>query len=118
MINEVKKGWGKEVIFADNELYCGKLLCFDKAGSKGSMHFHLLKDETWYVQQGSFIVNYIHTDTAHPSNITLHQGDAWRNKQGFPHQLEALEDNSIIFEVSTKDSSTDNYRISKGDSQS
>ena len=34
-----------------------------------------------------------------------------------PHQLEALEDNSSITEVSTPDSIEDNYRIAPGDSQ-
>ena len=117
VVNEVIKGWGKEIIFTDSPDYCGKLLVFDKAGSKGSMHFHLLKDETWYVQQGSFIVHYIYTDTGQSSSRTLLKGDTWRNKQGHPHQLISLEDNSIIFEASTADHSTDNYRIAKGDSQ-
>ena len=34
-----------------------------------------------------------------------------------PHQLVAIEDDSIIIEVSTPDSVEDNYRIGKGDSQ-
>jgi hypothetical protein len=41
----VDKGWGNEIIFANNEKYCGKLLNFS-AGKKFSMHYHLLKDET------------------------------------------------------------------------
>jgi hypothetical protein len=34
-----------------------------------------------------------------------------------PHQLEALEPNSSLTEVSTPDSVGDNYRIIPGDSQ-
>jgi hypothetical protein len=41
----------------------------------------------------------------------------WRNKPLLPHQLEALEDNSSITEVSTADSVEDNYRLIPGDSQ-
>ena len=26
----VKKGWGKEIWFVNNDEYCGKILCFDK----------------------------------------------------------------------------------------
>jgi len=26
----VEKGWGKEIIFVNNDEYCGKILCFDK----------------------------------------------------------------------------------------
>jgi hypothetical protein len=37
---------------------------------------------------------------------------------GYPHQLQAAEDNSIIVEVSTPDSIEDNYRVAPGDSQS
>ena len=33
----VEKAWGREVIFANNAVYCGKKLIHDKEGSKGSM---------------------------------------------------------------------------------
>ena len=59
----VPKGWGHEVIFVNNELYCGKLLVFKK-GAKFSMHYHLIKDETWYVDEGEFIYRWI--DTKNP----------------------------------------------------
>jgi mannose-6-phosphate isomerase-like protein (cupin superfamily) len=114
----VEKGWGREIIFVNNEKYCGKLLCFDKAGSKGSMHFHGKKTETWYVQQGSFIVYYINTANANKCSSVLNQGDTWTNEVFEPHQLEALEDDSIVFEVSTHDDPHDSYRVEKGDSQS
>jgi quercetin dioxygenase-like cupin family protein len=113
----VEKGWGKEIIFVNNKDYCGKLLIFDKAGSKGSMHFHMIKHETWYVQKGSFIVRFIDTQNANTLAMTLNEGAVWSNKQGQPHQLEALEDNSIIFEVSTAHYDTDSYRVFPGDGQ-
>jgi len=47
----------------------------------------------------------------------LGPGDVWRNPPLMPHQLEALEDNSSLTEVSTPDSVEDNYRIIPGDSQ-
>jgi len=45
----VPKGWGEEIIICNHELYCGKLLRF-KQGAKFSMHYHMIKDETWYVK--------------------------------------------------------------------
>ena len=36
----VEKGWGIELIWATNDLYCGKLMVFNKPGAKFSMHFH------------------------------------------------------------------------------
>ena len=59
----VNKGWGSENIVITNDRYCGKFLNFNK-GAKSSMHFHAAKDETWYVQTGKFIVEYIDTSTS------------------------------------------------------
>ena len=47
----------------------------------------------------------------------LAEGDIWHNPILQPHQLQALESNSSITEVSTADSVEDNYRIFPGDSQ-
>ena len=51
----VPKGWGNEIIFVNNELYCGKLLCF-KAGAAFSMHYHMIKDE---IEKLGCPINYI-----------------------------------------------------------
>ena len=111
----IPKGWGQEVVFENNELYCGKLLCF-KAGAKFSMHYHLIKDETWYVQEGTFIYRFIDTRNADVVETTLKKGDCVRQKPGTPHQLEAITE-GIIFEVSTHHIESDSYRVWKGDSQ-
>jgi quercetin dioxygenase-like cupin family protein len=111
----VPKGWGNEIIFANNEKYCGKLLNFT-AGKKFSMHYHLLKDETWYVSKGSFLLHWIDPATAVTHTESLQVGDVIHNLPGYPHQLEALED-ATIFEVSTQHFDNDSYRVSPGDSQ-
>lgn len=111
----VKKGWGHELIWATNEHYCGKLLKFNK-GAKFSMHFHAVKDESWYVLDGLFKIVFIETHDASLHDITLKQGDVWRNRPLQPHQVICLEEGTII-EVSTPDSVEDNYRVMKGDSQ-
>jgi hypothetical protein len=81
------------------------------------MHFHREKDESWYVQKGSFILRCIDTTNAKITELTLETGSTWRNYPLQPHQVEALEDDSIIVEVSTRDSVEDNYRVFPGDSQ-
>lgn len=111
----VPKGWGHEIVFVNNELYCGKLLVF-KQGAKFSMHYHLIKDETWYVEEGEFIYRWIDTDTAEVIEKKLIVGDTVRQLPGQPHQLEALS-NGTIFEVSTQHFDSDSYRVWKGDSQ-
>lgn len=109
----VMKGWGKEIIFVNNNDYCGKILCFNK-GKKFSMHYHLLKKETWYVSKGEFIFIWINTNDGIKYSEYLNVGDIITNERGEPHQLIALEDGEII-EVSTQHFDKDSYRIWKGD---
>jgi mannose-6-phosphate isomerase-like protein (cupin superfamily) len=113
----VKKGWGYELIWATNDKYCGKIMVFERAGNKFSMHFHREKDETWFVNSGKFKLRWIDTATATLYEQELSEGETWHNPPLQPHQLEALTDNASISEVSTADSVGDNYRIIPGDSQ-
>jgi quercetin dioxygenase-like cupin family protein len=114
---KVDKGWGYELIWATNDKYCGKIMVFSKKGNKFSMHFHKEKDESWFVNTGSFKLRWIDTSTATIYEKVLNAGDTWHNPPLQPHQLEALEDGSSVSEVSTADSIEDNYRIIPGDSQ-
>ena len=114
---KVDKGWGYEVIWATNDKYCGKIMVFEKAGAKFSMHFHREKEETWFVNAGRFLLRWIDTQNASIHEKELTKGDTWHNPPLQPHQLEALEPNSEIFEVSTADSVEDNYRVLPGNSQ-
>lgn len=112
---KVEKGWGSELIFATNDKYCGKLLSFN-TGAKFSMHFHHVKDETWLVLEGKFIVKHINTTDASIKEVELNPGDTWHNPPLLPHQIICVEE-GVIVEVSTPDSVEDNYRVMPGDSQ-
>tara|TARA_B100001057_G_scaffold479887_1_gene552066 strand:- start:1564 stop:1965 length:402 start_codon:yes stop_codon:yes gene_type:complete len=114
---KVEKGWGYELIWASNEKYCGKIMVFEKVGSKFSMHFHKEKDESWFVNQGTFLLRWIDTTTAELKEQEIRAGDTWRNPPLQPHQLVCMEAGSSITEVSTADSVEDNYRVFPGDSQ-
>ena len=114
---KIDKGWGYELIWASNDLYCGKIMVFEKVGSKFSMHFHKEKDESWFVNNGRFLLNYIDTNTAEYKSMDLTEGMTWRNPPLMPHQLVCMEPGSSITEVSTADSVEDNFRIAPGDSQ-
>ena len=107
------KGWGKEIIFVNNDEYCGKLLCFEK-DKKFSMHYHIKKKETWYVSKGSFILIWVEHETGTTYREYLKVGDVITNERGEPHQLIALEE-SEVFEVSTKHYDEDSFRMWKGD---
>jgi len=112
----VPKKWGKEIIVHNDNEYCGKLLVFNES-AKFSMHFHMLKKETWYVQEGEFLLKYIDTKdaTIHEKELTC--GMVVEINRGQPHQLIA-KTAGIIFEVSTQHFDNDSYRVWKGDSQS
>ena len=111
----VPKGWGNELIIENNEMYCGKLLRF-KSNCRFSMHYHMNKDETWYVQKGKFVYRWIDTENADMNESILRKGDVVRQRPGQPHQLLALTD-GLIFEVSTYHEDSDSYRVMKGDTQ-
>tara|TARA_B100000902_G_C26555578_1_gene549363 strand:- start:92 stop:499 length:408 start_codon:yes stop_codon:yes gene_type:complete len=115
---KVDKGWGFELIWATNDKYCGKIMVFEKVGSKFSLHFHKEKDETWFVNNGRFLLKWIDTKDATLHEKELKEGDTWHNPPLQPHQLIAMEAGSSVTEVSTADSVEDNYRIVRGDSQS
>ena len=110
---KIEKGWGHELIIYNSQKYCGKILVFNK-GYEFSMHYHILKQETWYVNKGRFIYNWIDTNNGVTHTNELKPGDVVTQKAGVPHQLEALEDGEI-FEVSTQHFDSDSYRIWKGD---
>jgi quercetin dioxygenase-like cupin family protein len=110
---KIPKGWGHELIIYNDEKYCGKVLVF-KEGCKFSMHYHMLKQETWYVNKGSFIYKWIDTERGITEETTLKVGDVVTQYPGQPHQLIALEDGEV-FEVSTEHFDSDSYRIYKGD---
>ena len=110
------KAWGEEIWIHNDEKYCGKILRFKNNG-KFSLHFHIKKEETWYVNKGAFILNIIDPTAANKKQYFLSPGDIIEIPKGVPHQLSATEEDSEIFEVSTQHFEDDSYRIEKGDSQ-
>lgn len=112
----VDKGWGSELIFATNEMYCGKLLRFNQQKSF-SMHMHKEKHETWHILEGTFKLETINTNDASRNTEILEAGTTKVIPPMLPHKLSCLVDKGVIIEVSTPDSVEDNYRVEPGDSQ-
>jgi mannose-6-phosphate isomerase-like protein (cupin superfamily) len=112
----VPKAWGHELWIRNTEKYCGKLLVFNE-GAKFSMHYHLLKEETWYISKGEFIYIWIDTTNAKRHEQHIKEGDIIHLNQGQPHQLKALTQDATVFEISTQHFDEDSYRVEGGDSQ-
>tara|TARA_B100000575_G_scaffold265261_1_gene241665 strand:+ start:78 stop:434 length:357 start_codon:yes stop_codon:yes gene_type:complete len=113
-IKIVPKGWGYEKWIVNTEEYCGKLLHLIK-GKKCSWHYHKLKDETFYLQEGKLLVKYSDDDDIEKSEeLIMERGDKFHVYRGLRHQMFALED-SDLFEFSTQHFDSDSHRIMKGD---
>ena len=112
-----EKAWGYELWIVNHEMYCGKLLVFNEF-KKFSMHYHLIKEESWYVAEGNFEYSWIDTETATVQSTLIGEGDIVDLEIGQPHQLKALTEGATIFEVSTKHYEEDSYRVLPGDAQS
>lgn len=128
----VEKGWGIRIlkhagsvgeIFVYNdkdeqtehkiEIKTVKALYFGKE-KRLSNHFHRTKQELFCTVQGRIKVEYILPD-ATKKEIILEIGDRIFIPQCMPHRMTGLDDFNILIEVSTQDSSGDNFRIERGD---
>lgn len=111
----VSKGWGYEDWIVNKSEYCGKLLFFKK-GKRCSWHYHLLKDETFYVHKGRLEVTYGYDDdifSINTNKVVLGEGDTFHVPVKLRHQMKALLDTEL-FEFSTEHFDEDSYRIEKG----
>lgn len=116
-LGKIDKGWGFELVFANNDKYCGKLLVFERAGAKTSLVFHKEKAKSWFVNAGKFKVKFIDVATGEVKEAVLEEGQTADFGQLGPHQVESLMDNSVIFEVGTGDYVEDRFRLAPGDTQ-
>ena len=108
------KGWGYEKWIVNKEEYCGKLLHMIK-GKKCSWHYHTLKDETFYLQEGKILLKYSDDDDIESAKeIVLNRGDKFHIYRGLRHQMFALEDTDL-FEFSTQHFEDDSNRVIQGD---
>ncbi len=94
----IKKPWGREIWFAHNENYAGKILEVTK-GHRYSLQYHEHKIETQYLHSGK--VKFIYgTEKGSLQEKILLPGDKIDITPYTIHRVEALEDSQII-EVST-----------------
>jgi len=108
------KGWGYEKWIVNKPQYCGKLL-FIKKDKKVSWHYHILKDETFYIQSGKIILLFSDQDDINTANqLIMNPGDSFHIYPGLRHRMIGLEDTEL-FEFSTEHFEDDSYRIIKGD---
>ena len=111
----VKKVWGYEIILTNNGLYCGKLLLL-KQQHQCSFHMHKVKDETFYVLDGTVWFTLKRRTDSHSHSVIRSAMNLYTNIpiRIFPedwHSFLGISD-AIILEISTQDESEDSYRQS------
>jgi len=112
---KVEKGWGHEIWIHNSEKYCGKLLFFNK-GKKCSWHYHHLKEETFYLQEGRILLKYgWDEDINKATTLVLRPGSSFHITVGLKHQMKGLLKSNILFEFSTQHFDSDSIRIIPGD---
>ena len=103
----VEKTWGYEIWFENNELYCGKeIVCLHgEWSSKGKYHYHPIKDETFWVIEGTLILDI------EGKEILLTHPSCYRIKPGVRHRFKAAGEYCKFIEVSTTHKDDDTVRV-------
>ena len=95
----VEKPWGREVIYASNELYIGKIIEINE-GARLSLQLHEQKDETIYVLDGTLrLVIGESVDTLRSRDLS--EGVSFRVQTGQVHRYQAPYGSVRVLEVST-----------------
>ena len=106
----VEKPWGREIWFADQAAYAGKILEVKK-GCRLSLQYHERKTETLYLVSGKMVLTFRAVaagETPSAALVTAADQRAWLPGQTVHipvrtiHRFEALED-SVLIESSTPD---------------
>ena len=108
----VYKDWCYEKWIVNKTEYCFKIL-FIEENKKVSWHYHILKDETFYVQSGKILLLFSDEDDIEKANkIILNKGESFHIYRGLRHRMIAIEDTEL-FEFSTEHFDEDSHRIIK-----
>ncbi len=94
----VDKPWGHELVWAENDLYVGKILHV-KEGEALSLQLHRQKDETMHVLSGRVRL-WVGPSADTLEETVLEEGEGVRLTPGTVHRVEALADSDIL-EAST-----------------
>jgi mannose-6-phosphate isomerase-like protein (cupin superfamily) len=97
-VRRVEKPWGYELIWAESDIYVGKVL-FVKAGHSLSLQYHEQKDESWLVRSGLAKIELGAVGEPMVEEV-VGEGAAFRYRPGTVHRITAVEDTTIL-EVST-----------------
>lgn len=111
------RSWGYEIVWASNEFYCGKILVFEKVGAKTTLKIHKSRKKSWFINAGRFKFTFTDVKKGNTIEATLEEGKTVDIAEMSPHSVEALQPNSMIFEVGTPDDLDDQFMLTPDDTQ-
>jgi len=111
----VDKLWGGEIWLSEDggaeAGYCGKILVLQK-GTKGSLHYHPVKDETMLVLEGKLGIEVCACGECETTvGFEMFPGNFIRLRAGIPHRFQALTPVTVLVEISTPHNNDDVVRI-------
>ncbi len=110
-MKKVKKDWGFEEWIVNTEKYCGKrIFNVGKWSSNGNFHYHPIKDETFYVQEGELQIDIGLEANGWINSTILHEGESLRIKPTVRHRFKGYGGACIFFEFSTQHLEEDSIR--------
>jgi mannose-6-phosphate isomerase-like protein (cupin superfamily) len=113
-IKKTTTGWGNELEIHNGDGYCGRVLTVDE-GKQSSYHYHLKKNETFYVIEGALEIDL--SFDLHSKTTILHKGDCIDIPRYVLHRFRGRTDATVL-EISTYDEGADDIvRCEPGDNQ-
>lgn len=106
-----KTEYGYEIVWANTNTYSGKILVFETAGAKLSLHFHQQRSKSWFVNAGKFRVQWVDTQDGKCYAKELSEGSTFYVPALLPVSLESIVPNSSMAEVSNNQIPNDIYRL-------
>ncbi|MGA9668231.1 MAG: cupin domain-containing protein [Terracidiphilus sp.] len=105
-----EKYWGRIETILSEDVAAKRI--FVQKGGRGSLEFHVEKRETYYIHSGLVRVG-LRIGRAENHSIVMSPGESYDVRPGVMHLREGLED-TVIIEVSTRDSDSDSYLVEDG----
>ena len=103
----VNKQWGHEVWIINTDEYCGKQIYVrNQWSSGGKYHYHMKKDETFYVINGVLILD-IYKD----QRYQLSAGSSYRIRPTIAHRFKSHGISCTFIEFSTHHEDSDSYYL-------
>lgn len=112
--NVIQREWGTEVIWANKENYCAKILIFNSK-SKTPIFFNKQKEKTYFVNSGEFKIRYIDTTNGEIFEVLLTEGQTFDVPALMPMCVESTKENSVLAEASNGEFENDDFIVYKAE---